>query len=122
MISVEEFYKDLGNLTQQEKDDVLRGLLLAMALSPIGGEANFRELWADWRDKVDYYLSFTTFGRIIQMLIELKRLRYIKKCLEELKSDLLSGEQPYLLIGEKKYPADFLISALSLLDSEIPDV
>lgn len=122
MISVEEFYKDLGNLTEQEKDDVLRGLLLALANSPIGVEPNFKELWAGWRVKVDYYLAFTTFGRIINMLVELRRLRYIKKSLEDIREALLDGGTPYIIIGDKQYAGDFLISALNLLDSEIKDV
>ena len=118
-ISVEEFYKDLGDLTQQEKDDILRGLLLALANCPTYNEHNFPYKWDEWRKKIDYYLCFTTFGRIIGMLTELRRLRFIKQSMEEIREPLLKCEEAYILIDGTKYSADFLFSSLNLLDENV---
>ena len=118
MKKVEEFYKELGDLTQQEKDDIMRGLLLALANCPVYGSHNFREDWYKWRQKVDYYLSFTTFGRIVNMLLELRRLRFIKKMLNEIKEPLTNSVEAKIIIDGKEYSCDFLYSALSLLEDE----
>lgn len=118
MTKVEEYYSDLGNLTEQEKDSVLRGLLLALANCPVYGSYDFENEWYKWRDKVDYYLSYTTFSKIMRMMLEMNRLRYIKKMLGEMKEPLLKSKDAYIIIDRQKYVADFLYSAISLIDDK----
>lgn len=116
--TIKEYYENLGDLNEQEKDLVLRGLMTALANCPVYGSGNFREQWYEWRRKLDYYLQFTTFSNIMQMLMDLRRLSFIKSRLKEMRADLERAKSVKIVIDDVEYSADFLYSALSILDEE----
>lgn len=119
-MTVSEFYSKLGDMDVEQKDNLLKELFLCIAQSPVPGQSNFIEKWEEWRLSLDILLCQSNFGRIMKMLEELHRLRYIQDQLEKIKEPLLKNGRAVLLIGDEEYSADFLFSCLLLLkDSDV---
>lgn len=118
MTKLIEYYNSLGDMTESQKDDLLKELLFSIANSPVSSQHNFVDKWDVWRNELDYFLCQSTFGRIMKALEEYNRLRFIQDKMVEIKEDLLKEGRAIIKIGDKEYSGDFLFSCLALLKDE----